>query len=898
MASMSMGLVWLGEAVRRIGRGILQPANVPALIAIFAVGLLGYLADSQNRQLYRQHVTATMTDALSVIRSRIEGSLSRDLQIGRGIAASLASHPDMPEPTYSDLVRRLVDEGSEIRSIAAAPDMVVSMVYPLRGNEASLGLDYAKSTSQREAAFRVKETGKEVLAGPLNLVQGGVGLVARFPVIVNQRDGAPRFWGVISTVVDVYKLYARTGLDDPDLPIDVAIRGRDGKGAAGDPFYGDPHIFERNPLRSEINLPGGVWEIAAEPKGGWAAAEANVNITFFRLLILGVGFLVVVPILVTGHLYADRQRRSAEMARLSNRFELALETSHIGVWELDIATRRLTWDDRMYELYHVPRGQELFENSWSSLLLDDDRKEAVEDCERAIRHGGRYKSTFRIVLPNGSTRSIRAVGQVSQTPEGPSLLGLNWDVTDDARLQEELKRAKSLADARNDQLETANARIEHSSLHDALTDLANRRYLTKHLERLRRDGIAEGKGVAVLHLDLDRFKQVNDTFGHAAGDLLLQRAAELMRSVFRPSDFVARIGGDEFVAVCVAADPDELARTLSADLLTKFRQPLEIGGNRCRTAVSIGIACAANGRGDLHKLLIDADIALYRAKERGRNRYEFFTEAIEAEAVRSKKTADEILTAIDENQFTAYYQPQYDAATLAFAGVEALVRWHHPRDGLVVPAHFLGVATDINALPTIDQIVLETALADRLRWIEAGLRVPKVAVNVSVNRLRDESLSEILEAMIIEPGTLAFELTEAIYLDESDETVTANIRRFQKLGIDIEIDDFGTGFASIVSLTRLQPDRLKIARELTEAVATSRPQRQMVRSIVDIGRSLGIGVIAEGVETTEQAEILRDLGCDTLQGYAFARPMAGSALVDYILGDRARHGMPGARFHA
>ena len=450
------------------------------------------------------------------------------------------------------------------------------------------------------------------------------------------------------------------------------------------------------------------------------------------------------------------------------------------------------------------------------------------------------------------------------------------------RTLDELGEAKRLAEARNGQLEEANRRARYTSLHDELTGLPNRRYLMDHLGQLEADMPAMATRIAVLHIDLDRFKQVNDAYGHAAGDRLLQHAATLMRSVFRSSDLVARIGGDEFVAVCVSEEPETLARMLAGDLIAGFRHPIDLGEISCRSGVSVGIACSGLHDSQPYKLLIDADIALYRAKKLGRNRFEFFTQALEAEVVSTKRLADDILTGIEERQFTAHYQQQFDALTREMVGLEALIRWNHPTEGLLMPTQFLKVAEDINALPVLDHIVLETALADRLNWISAGLRVPRIAVNVSMGRLRDERLVDMLRTMAIEPGMLSFELTEAIYLDDSDDIVSENIRCLKQLGIEIEIDDFGTGYASIVSLMRLQPSRLKIAHQLTAAVSSSFAQRQLIRAIVEIGRTKGIGVVAEGVETMEQADILADLGCQMLQGYALGRPVDANALVNLM----------------
>lgn len=750
----------LPRVLRRIGGWVVRPASLPALVVLIAVGLLGWLADYQNRQIFEQHIRATIADRLSVIRARLEGNISRDIQIGRGVVAAFATRPTLDKAEFSSLVEHLLASGSDLRLIAGAPDMVVQMVYPLVGNEKVVGLDYTKTPSQRDAVMRVRATGHLVMAGPLELVQGGIGIVARFPVVVDQLQGRPAFWGIVSAVIDVDRLYANSGIATADFELDLTIRGRDGKGATGEIFFGSEDVLARNPLTTTVNIPGGTWELAATPKGGWPAPPNNV---VFRLTITLIGAMIVLPILITSHLYAERRRN-----------------------------------------------------------LDD------------------------------------------------------------------LREAKRLAEARNSQLEEANRRIRYASLHDELTGLPNRRYLMDHLGRLG-SRLSELAGrIAVLHIDLDRFKQVNDAYGHAAGDRLLQHAANLMRAVFRADDIVARIGGDEFVAVCVSSEPDALARALAGDLIASFRHPIDLGEISCRSGLSIGIACSSIRDSQPSKLLIDADIALYRAKKLGRNRFEFFTKALEAEVISAKRVADEILTGIEEGQFTAHYQRQFDASTREVVGLEALIRWSHPTRGLILPSDFIEVAEDINALPTLDHLVLETALTHRLGWIAAGLSVPRIAVNVSMGRLRDEHLVDMLRTMVIRPGMLSFELTEAIYLDDSDTVISDNIRGLKELGIEIEIDDFGTGYASIVSLMRLQPNRLKIAHQLTAAVSSSAAQRQLIRSIVEIGRTQGIGIVAEGVETMEQADILADLGCQILQGYALGRPIDAEALAHLMLEERAQ----------
>jgi EAL domain-containing protein (putative c-di-GMP-specific phosphodiesterase class I) len=281
-------------------------------------------------------------------------------------------------------------------------------------------------------------------------------------------------------------------------------------------------------------------------------------------------------------------------------------------------------------------------------------------------------------------------------------------------------------------------------------------------------------------------------------------------------------------------------------------------------------------------------MALYRAKERGRNRHEFFSQELQDELESNKRIADDILRGIEQAEFIPYYQPLVDARTHAPVGVEALVRWQHPTDGLLTPSRFLKVAEDLNVLPAIDRDILSAAINDLERWQSQGLPIQSVSVNVSFRRLSDEDLVPSLRKLDIRPGTVSFEFLESIFLDEFDDRVAWNIDAIKEMGIGIDVDDFGTGHTSVVSLLRLMPRRFKIDRQLIEPVATNEGQRRLVASIVDIGRTLGIKVVAEGVETMEQARILGDIGCDFLQGYAFARPMPAEDLEQWLRGNLTR----------
>jgi diguanylate cyclase (GGDEF)-like protein len=550
---------------------------------------------------------------------------------------------------------------------------------------------------------------------------------------------------------------------------------------------------------------------------------------------------------------------------------------------MDIQTRELVWDDRMNELHGLPvDGGRRSYQEWQNALHPDDRHKAEHDFAEAIRRG-HYQSEFRVRHPDGTVHHLRAMGAVFTDPgSNPKILGVNWDVTADVSLNEDLQRAQRLTAARNSELEAARVRIEHSALHDSLTGLPNRRYLDHILVQLAQGRDDDERSIALLHIDLDRFKQINDTMGHAAGDAMLAHVSQVLRESCPPESFVARVGGDEFVVVLTGGARDAVLVELAESVISRMHEPLSFEGHQCRCGVSIGIAVGDPGSGGAEPLLINADIALYRAKKRGRNRYEFFSAALQAELINTKRVADDILSGLERNEFVAFYQPQFDARTHDLVSVEALARWQHPRLGLQTPDVFLEIAEDLNVLSTIDRLLLDQALADLRRWDASGLHVPRASVNVSLRRLHDENLIEGLKQRQIEPGRIAFELVESIYLDEQDAVVAWNIDQLKELGIDVEIDDFGTGYASIVSLQRLRPRRLKIDRQLVRPITAEPAQRQLLASIVDIGKSMGIQVVAEGVETLEQAALLRELGCDILQGYAFARPMSRDDLEVFL----------------
>ncbi|MEM7060463.1 MAG: EAL domain-containing protein [Pseudomonadota bacterium] len=445
-----------------------------------------------------------------------------------------------------------------------------------------------------------------------------------------------------------------------------------------------------------------------------------------------------------------------------------------------------------------------------------------------------------------------------------------------------LKEANAIMEEKAEELMRVQEKIRHTALHDPLTGIANRRFLDDRLDEWSARCKRSGGWLAALHIDLDRFKQINDTAGHAAGDALLVHVARTLEGTVRREDFVSRIGGDEFVVLCTGNEDQRVLSRIAERIIERTSEPFSFEGRECWYGASVGIAIAEGQDFDARELLVNADIALYRSKGNGRGRFEYFSESLQAEIVQAKRTADGIRAGLQRDEFVPFFQPQIDAATFEVIGFEALARWRHPTDGLLPPNDFLKIAEEMNTVAAIDRQILQKTVECYHKWTAKGLCIPRLSVNVSAKRLLEQDLIASLTDIDLPRDVLAFELLESIFLDNAEEQIAWNIDTLKEMGIDVELDDFGSGHASIISLVKLAPDAIKIDRELVATVLTDQARRNLVQSIVDIGKSLDVRVIAEGIECLDQAYVLREMGCDGLQGYFISMPLPAEDVPEFI----------------
>lgn len=876
---------------RKLKIRIVNVANIPALVATIVIICAANYFVAVNKDRHRDEDRSNLRFETNLIASKIQGLILNNVELVRGLAGVIATEPAMSQDRFADLARRLFHEGSQLRTVAGAPEFVVSLIYPKKENETVLGLDYRKNAEQRATALRARDFGETTLGGPFDLVQGGRGLIARYPVYYTHPVYGMQFWGLASAVIDIDKIYRESGLLD-NAKNDFLLLGKDGEGAQGEKIYGLDYVKEHEPIRSTVDFGLGKWELMAIPKGGWPTHTSEVMliwaIAFFALLI------VVIPFLFVGWLYRERLSYFKEnmdsqrkMARLAKRLEMALQTSRIGIWEYDPVTHSPSWDDRMNELYGFPLGYQCTNEEWRKRLHPDDRERVMGEVKTAIECKGTYKTKFRICLPDGTLKTLHAVGSILIDETGDHrLIGVNWDISEDELRERELFEARAESERRNRELEAANARIEASAKHDFLTGLPNRRYLNDKFNSLIDDNRKLTQQACIIKIDLDGFKEINDTFGHAAGDAMLVNTANLLRDIAKEEEFAVRVGGDEFVILCLGGDNPARPEELSQTIIREIQKPVEYKGRFLRLGASIGVARCRDAGGNPDKLLSNADLALYQSKQNGKGRCSVFNTPMFELARKKRQLADDLLRGIDNKEFVAFYQGQYCAHSHDLAGCEALARWQHPERGLIAPVEFVALAESLGVMGAIDAMILDHALESLDHWESKKIKVPRISVNVSAKRLGDRELIPNLKQMSFDPSRLTFELVESTFLDRSDAQVAANIRQIRQMGVDIEIDDFGTAYASIVSLTHLLPNRLKIDRQLIRPVINSADQRELVHSIIHIGRTLGIGTVAEGVESMEHADILRIMGVDLLQGFAFCKPMSREDFAEHHLKSR------------
>lgn len=468
--------------------------------------------------------------------------------------------------------------------------------------------------------------------------------------------------------------------------------------------------------------------------------------------------------------------------------------------------------------------------------------------------------------------SVQAVQQTEDQCARPSRESFAKAVEKNHRLEKENVRLHALAKT-----------VSKDANEDALTGLSNRRHFEVELKTWIENLKNHGTEFAVIYIDLDHFKLVNDTLGHDAGDRLLVSVANMLRSLTDESDLVARLGGDEFVILKPLGKSALNISSLADEIVNKMQSPFMFDGKSTACSTSVGVAIAVSNMESPEQVVANSDSALYHAKSQGKGRWSFFTEEMHANSIATKQLASELLLACEGREFIPYFQPLIDARTGCISSAEMLVRWSHPTKGILAPAEFLDIAANIGILKRIDEIIFASVQGFISNIDQVGVDLPRIAVNVSAGRLADPTFIHDIKSSGIDPKRLTVEILESVYLDRTGGVVRWTIDELEELGVTIALDDFGTGHASVSGLLAIKPSILKIDRRFIQPIVENPSTRPLVESIIGIGKNLNMSVVAEGVETEEHALIVSAMGCDYLQGFYFGKPMSESDLRERLI---------------
>lgn len=571
---------------------------------------------------------------------------------------------------------------------------------------------------------------------------------------------------------------------------------------------------------------------------------------------------LVSVLLHSGHrLFAMRERLA--------RMEDAQRIGQVGSWVLDTDTRDMLWSAETYRILGLKPGVEKANLDLFAMFIQVKEHAAVmQQILEAAESAECLELSYSVMLPSGDQRQVQLRGEPLSQERAPKLHGTIHDVTEQRQSQEEIRR------------------LAH---YDSLTGLANRRRFTEQLNRLTERARFSGSCMALLYMDLDQFKRINDTLGHSAGDHLLEHVADVLFETVRPTDLIARnvdedadvevsrLGGDEFAILLSEVSCPEAASRAAERILEAVTAPTSFEEHQISTTASIGIAIYPDDGEDVEALIKHADIAMYKAKERGRNTYEFYSHEMNEGTLRKLTMENHLRHALEHDELRLVYQPRVNLRERKIAGLEALLRWDSAALGTVMPKDFIPLAEETGLIVPIGAWVLETACAQAEAWRAAGF--PKVCVSVNVssrqfvhNDLR-ETVVNALKISGLDPDQLELEITESVLL-EDDRNTSEMLHHVKAMGVHLALDDFGTGYSSMGYLTRLPLDTLKLDLSLVRNVGADPTARGIATALIAMAHAVDLSVTAEGVDQIDQATFLEQEGCDELQGFLISGPVA------------------------
>jgi diguanylate cyclase (GGDEF)-like protein len=846
----------------------------PTQVALLAFCVSMILSAIVIWQLERNRADSARQQAFAITSDRaneIENHIDRALSVVYTLAA-LVRQAQGSVDNFERVAANILPNYPGAAILIQAPGGIISHAAPLKGNEKAIGLNLLQDPVMQAETQLARNTGRLTLAGPLELRQGGMGLVARLPIFLNQVGGRVSFWGFVNAVLKLPQALELAQLHE------LTQRGLSYKLWRVIPDSGQVQIIAESstqalidPVRISFAVPNGAWTLSVTPSAGWGdplglAVKAGVG-GLWSLLLAYLIKLQLRQLAYKNNLEQQVRTRTLDLQESKQQLATTLEAIPDLLFEMGL--------DGHYYACHAPQSQllaasvpDLLGKTVTQMMPAEAAQVALTALAEAQATGRSHGRELMLPLPDGlHWFELSVARKPVVADQAPRFIVISHEIT--ARKQ-------------------AEANVAQLAYFDALTNLPNRVLINDRLAHALTEAARRKDTLSVMFLDLDHFKNINDTLGHRVGDELLRIVAKRMQCTVRDQDTVARLGGDEFILLLPDTNAEGAAR-VAQKLLQAISVPVTVETHELTVTPSIGIAIYPDDGCDAETLSKHADVAMYRAKKAGRNSYQFFTAELQLDAARTLLLDNELRRALERAQFELYYQPQLSLSSGQVVGVEALLRWRHPELGQVSPADFIPVAESSGQILPIGLWVLETAVAQARKWQDQGLTDLTMAVNMSAVQFRQPNLPELVRLTLLQAGLpahlLEIELTESVAQQDPIGAMAIMLQLHQQ-GVRLSIDDFGTGYSSLSYLKRFSITQLKIDQSFVRDICDDADDLAIVRAIISMAHSLGLNTIAEGVETAEQLALLRTEGCDEVQGYWLSRPLPAIEATAFLLGHK------------
>ena len=949
-----------------------------------SLALVGLLEQQQLREA-RSRLSDLAGDRAQTLQRTLERALSANYAL-----AALVQQGDGEVHDFEAIGARMLTFFPGVSMLGLGPQGTLNQIVPRQGNERVLGFNPLNDPAQKVEAERSRRSGQLSLAGPLKLVQGGIGVVGRLPVFLHPNAESDGFWGLTTVTIrldHVLQIAHLPDLEERGYAYELWRRAPDGSGRQS---IAQSKVGELDaPIIRSLDLPNETWYLSVNPAGGWwqplSLAMRCLLALMFSVLMGYLAFLLkrlqehersleaevgerTAQIQATQHqlqatlnaipdplfvMGLDGEYLSVQSSRLDllaapaeellgrRVYEVlepaaaqvvmqALEEAHCNGWsggrqwqlrngqgqfwfELSVArmvvpagekprlvllSRDITKRRHDEELLQLTARA--FEQSTEAFVITD-AQERIIMLNRAFTALSGYSreetmgKTAKVLAAHHAEDSFRRMVREAVQTRG-HWQGEAWNLRKDHSRYLQWLSISRIEDTHGStshyivsfrditQQKEAEERIRHLAYFDPLTGLPNRTLLAERSNMSINSARRNGGSLAVIFLDMDHFKNVNDSLGHGVGDELLVDFSRRLRGLLSEQDTVSRLGGDEFLLI-VNDVRAEQAQALAQTVLDMAAKPFQIDPYELSVTLSVGIAMFPEHGQDFETLYQRADAAMYRAKKSGRNQYCLFTGEIQAEAARMLQLENALRRAMERDQLELHYQPQVDLETDRVIGAEALLRWKHPELGQVSPSEFIPIAEDTGLIVPLGEWVLRTAARQLREWLDKDFPALTISVNLSPVQFRQSHLPELVQRIVeesqIPPHLLELELTEGAAMDDPRGAM-AIMDRLHQQGIKLLIDDFGTGYSSLSHLKRFQVYKLKIDQSFVRDITEDPDDKAIVSAIISMAQALDMLTIAEGVETQGQLDFLRQQGCDEIQGYYFSRPLPAAAFEAYL----------------